>query len=65
MNSAKFEGKKLLITCGTATEIFVYDPKKGGRGTLDPETLDRLRILISKRNHNKVERSCAFGVRDV
>ncbi len=65
MNSAKFEGKKLLITCGTTTETFVYDPNIGGGGTFTPETLDRLRNLIRKRNNNKVAKSCQTGVRDV
>ena len=65
MNSPKFEGKKLLITCGTTTDTFLYDPKKGGGRTLDPDTLKRLLDLLRIRNNNRVPKSCHTGVRDV
>ena len=65
MNSPKYKGKELLISCGGQSAAFVYDADAGGGGTLKPETLARLLRLMGNPNTNanlRVKKSC--GVRE-
>lgn len=65
MNSPKFKGKEILISCGTETAEFVYDGSKGGGGTIGPELAARLKRILRNPNTNKniLGNSCKFGIR--
>ncbi len=65
MNSPRFKGKELFISCGRETLGFVYNADKGGGATLDPDLAMRLKVIIERPNMNnnsKWRQNCTTGV---
>jgi len=49
MNSPKFKGKELIISCGDQSAAFVYDADAGGGGNIDKPTYKLVLDLLRKR----------------